>query len=128
MDRAGGILNQAIPEFRLDDATVDREIAEMTTRGVSWHLGTTVGRDICLEAEDEMPVLASELVELRSVGVELHVGRGPAELVDAGVRFVRCGSVFDAEGCFAPQLDPGEEMVRDADRVVAAVGQRPASG
>jgi NADPH-dependent glutamate synthase beta subunit-like oxidoreductase len=210
-DRPGGILTQAIPGFRLDDATVEREIAEMTTRGVNWHLGTTVGRDVsldqleadfdalfvapglgearfldlaggsapvsvealdvlrdarsgevstggehvvvigggsvasdaaltaatsgaasvalvCLEAEHEMPVLASELVELRSAGVELHTGWGPAELVDQGVRFLRCHSVFDAEGCFAPQLDPGDEMVRCADRVVAAVGQRPGAG
>jgi NADPH-dependent glutamate synthase beta subunit-like oxidoreductase len=204
-DRPGGILNQAIPAFRLDDATVDREIGAMTSTGVTWRLGTTVGDDValeqleadfdavfvapglgaarvldlpgsagpvssealellrgaragevstagervvvigggsvasdaaltaatsgaasvelvCIEAEHEMPALASELVELRSAGVTVHAGWGPVELVDDGVRFVRCRSVF-VYGRFAPDLDHSEELVRRADRVVVAVGQ-----
>jgi NADPH-dependent glutamate synthase beta subunit-like oxidoreductase len=209
-DRPGGILNQAIPAFRLDDATVDREIGAMTSTGVTWRLGTTVGDDValeqleadfdavfvapglgaarvldlpgatgpvgvealeflrgaragevstagervvvigggsvasdaaltasasgaasvelvCIEAEHEMPALASELVELRSAGVAVHAGWGPVELVDDGVRFVRCRSVF-VDGRFAPDLDHSEELVRRADRVVVAVGQSPDDG
>jgi glutamate synthase (NADPH/NADH) small chain len=209
-DRPGGILNQAIPAFRLDDATVDREIGAMTSTGVTWRLGTTVGDDValeqleadfdavfvapglgaarvldlpgsagpvssealellrgaragevstagervvvigggsvasdaaltaatsgaasvelvCIEAEHEMPALASELVELRSAGVTVHAGWGPVELVDDGVRFVRCRSVF-VDGRFAPDLDHSEELVRRADRVVVAVGQSPDDG
>jgi NADPH-dependent glutamate synthase beta subunit-like oxidoreductase len=210
-DRPGGILNQAIPAFRLDDDTVEREIGAMTSAGITWRLGTTVGGDValeqleadfdavfvapglgsprtidlpgspgpattealeflrgaragevstqgervvvigggsvasdaamtaaatgaatvelvCLEAEHEMPALASELVELRAAGVALHPGWGPAEVVEGGVRFVRCRSVFDDAGRFAPQLDPGDELVRHADRVILAVGQRPGEG
>ena len=210
-ERPGGILNQAIPAFRLDDDTVEREIGAMSSSGITWRLGTTVGGDVgldqmeadfdavfvapglgsprtidlpgsggpattealeflrgaragevstegervvvigggsvasdaamtaaragatsvevvCLEAEHEMPALASELVELRAAGVALHPGWGPAEVVEGGVRFVRCRSVFDGGGRFAPQLDPGEELVRHADRVILAVGQRPGEG
>ncbi len=209
-DRPGGILDQAIPGFRLDDATVEREIGAMAA-GVTWRLGVTVGEQVsldqlevdfdavfvapglgaprvldlpgdagpasvealdflrgartgelstagervvvigggsvasdaaltavatgaagvdlvCLEAEAEMPALAGELVELRLAGVELHHGWGPQELVEGGIRFVRCSSVFDATGRFAPQLDHTEELVRAADRVVVAVGQKPAAG
>ncbi len=209
-DRPGGILNQAIPGFRLDDETVDREIRAMTDTAVTWRLGTRVGDDVslerleaefdavfvapglgaarvlelpgdgpasvealeflratrvgqldtagervvvigggsvasdaaltaaatgaagvdlvCLETESGMPALASELVELQTAGVALHYGWGPQELVEDGVRFVRCVSVLDADGRFAPEFDHSEELVRLADRVVVAVGQRPADG
>jgi formate dehydrogenase major subunit len=48
--RAGGMMNQGIPVFRLPRDVIDREIAQIAALGVEIRCGVEVGRDVSLEA------------------------------------------------------------------------------
>lgn len=82
----------------------------------------------CLESRGEMPAPAAEIDAALSLGVRLHPGWGPAALVPragrvAGVDLVRCLSVFDDEGRFAPTFEAATGGRAAADVVILAVGQ-----
>jgi NADPH-dependent glutamate synthase beta subunit-like oxidoreductase len=83
---------------------------------------------VCLESREEMPADAIEIHEGEEEGLVLHNRRGPRAVIEengkaAGLRTVRCTSVFDDEGRFSPQFD--ESHVEDiaADSVIFAIGQ-----
>jgi NADPH-dependent glutamate synthase beta subunit-like oxidoreductase len=79
---------------------------------------------VCLEGEDEMPALPSELEELKRLGIEIVPGWGPQEIVsDTRMSFIRCTSVFDGQKRFRPVFDESEVMEIDFDSLVWAVGQ-----
>jgi NADPH-dependent glutamate synthase beta subunit-like oxidoreductase len=79
---------------------------------------------VCLEGEGEMPALASELEELKRLGVEIRNGWGPREILsEARISFVRCMSVFDEQKRFEPTYDETESMDMDFDDLVWAIGQ-----
>jgi NADPH-dependent glutamate synthase beta subunit-like oxidoreductase len=48
-DRPGGMLNHAIPAFRLGDDVVEREIEGLTVPGMRFHGGKALGEDFCVE-------------------------------------------------------------------------------
>jgi NADPH-dependent glutamate synthase beta subunit-like oxidoreductase/NAD-dependent dihydropyrimidine dehydrogenase PreA subunit len=83
----------------------------------------------CLESLEEMPADTAEIEEGEEEGVVRHNSWGPREiLVDGfgharGVRFVRCLSVFDAGGRFAPKFDENQILDFEADNVLLSVGQ-----
>lgn len=83
---------------------------------------------VCLEGREEMPADEIEIVEGEEEGIHLHNGRGPKEVLRrrdavAGLRTVRCTSVFDASGRFNPVFD--DSVVEDipADSIIFAIGQ-----
>jgi formate dehydrogenase beta subunit len=83
---------------------------------------------VCLESREQMPADDVEVAEGAEEGIYLHNARGPRELVGldgkvVALRTVRCTSVFDSQGKFAPQFD--ETQIEDigADSVIFAVGQ-----
>jgi NAD-dependent dihydropyrimidine dehydrogenase PreA subunit len=83
---------------------------------------------VCLESREEMPADEVEVHEGEEEGLHLHNRRGPrAVVVENGqvvaLRTVKCLSVFNAEGRFAPEFD--EQDVEDipVDSVVFAIGQ-----
>lgn len=83
---------------------------------------------VCLESRAEMPADEVEIVEGEEEGIRLHDRRGPREILAhrgkvAGLRTVRCLSVFNAAGRFDPQYD--EQDIEDipADTVIFAIGQ-----
>jgi len=45
----GGMLTHAIPAFRLPADVVERELKGMTVPGISFHFGTTLGKDITVQ-------------------------------------------------------------------------------
>ncbi|MDR3304850.1 MAG: FAD-dependent oxidoreductase, partial [Clostridiales Family XIII bacterium] len=82
----------------------------------------------CLESRDEMPALAEEIEEAFSESIEINNGRGPKRILTengkvCGVEFMKCVSVFDAEGRFAPRYDERETITVAADHVLLSVGQ-----
>lgn len=84
---------------------------------------------VCLEKRSEMPADEIEIVEGEEEGVKLHAERGPRMILNedgfvTGLRTVRCLSVFDEGGKFAPVFD--ENAVEDisADTVFFAIGQQ----
>jgi NADPH-dependent glutamate synthase beta subunit-like oxidoreductase/CO/xanthine dehydrogenase FAD-binding subunit len=83
---------------------------------------------ICLESRDEMPAFPEEIEEALREGVGLLPSWGPKSAILrggalAGMEFVACTSVFDAQGRFAPSFDAERTMRLDADRVILAIGQ-----
>jgi formate dehydrogenase (NADP+) beta subunit len=84
---------------------------------------------VCLEQRHEMPADEIEIHEGEEEGVKLHAARGPRAILDdgaggvAGLRTVKCLSVFDEQGKFNPKFD--ESVVEDipADTVLFAIGQ-----
>ena len=83
---------------------------------------------VCLESREEMPADEVEVIEGAEEGIILHNRRGPRVVIDqdgkaAGLRTIKCTSVFDAEGRFNPAFD--ETDVEDilADSVIFAIGQ-----
>jgi NADPH-dependent glutamate synthase beta subunit-like oxidoreductase len=82
----------------------------------------------CLEAAEQMPAHRSEIEAARAEGVEFHAAWGPVAFLGGngsvrGVRFVRCTSVFDASGRFAPRFDENVTREVPAQAVIVAIGQ-----
>jgi len=83
----------------------------------------------CLEAREEMPANQWEIEEAIEEGVKIMPSWGPKRILEAGgkvsgVELVRCTSVFDAEGNFAPTFADITEVV-EVDQVILAIGQAP---
>lgn len=83
---------------------------------------------VCVESRDEMPADEIEIREGEEEGVRLHAARGPKEVLEQGgrvhaLRTVRCTSVFDADGRFAPTFDESDVEEIVADTVLFAIGQ-----
>lgn len=84
-----------------------------------------------LESRREMPVPEHEITEALEEGVELLNRWAVTDIkstgnADGGLRLslVRCLEVFDAQGRFAPELDPITTTTRDTSMVIFAVGQQ----
>ncbi len=85
---------------------------------------------VCLESEEEMPAHEEEIAETVREGIVIHNSRGPTRILSAngkciGLETVRCSSVFDQAGRFAPTFDHGTEELFECDTVLLAVGQLP---
>jgi NADPH-dependent glutamate synthase beta subunit-like oxidoreductase len=84
----------------------------------------------CLESREEMPALDLEIEKAVAEGARLMPSRGPSRVLEAGGRvkgmeLVRCLSVFDKEGNFAPRFDEAVREKIESDLIIMAVGQRP---
>jgi NADPH-dependent glutamate synthase beta subunit-like oxidoreductase/ferredoxin len=83
---------------------------------------------VCLEQRDEMPAHEWECQDALAEGVVFFNGWGPRRILGrggkvCGIEFIRCTSVFDAEGRFNPAYDEETTMSREADWVILAIGQ-----
>jgi len=88
---------------------------------------------VSLEQRNELPAHESDLLDAQQEDISFHHGWGPQEIGIKGkkvadVKFVRCTSVFDERGRFAPSFNAKETLVLDADWVIPAIGQRPDTG
>jgi NADPH-dependent glutamate synthase beta subunit-like oxidoreductase/CO/xanthine dehydrogenase FAD-binding subunit len=84
---------------------------------------------VCLESREQMPAFEEEIEQAISEGTILLPSWGPARVLEAagrvtGLEVVRCTSVFDAHGRFAPTFDEGVRQRIEADAIMLAVGQR----
>lgn len=83
----------------------------------------------CLESLQEMPADTIEIEEGAEEGVIRHNSLGPKEILldkngrACGVRFIRCLSVFDETGRFAPKFDENDITDMYADNVILSIGQ-----
>jgi len=85
----------------------------------------------CLEARDEMPSHEWEIEEACAEGISINPSWGPKTILGddgavTGVEFIRCKSVYDKNGRFAPVYDENTKHAVDADVVIPAIGQAPA--
>ena len=96
-------------------------------------LGASSVNLLCLESPEEMPAHASEVDAARKEGVGVVNTWGPDEILGSSgvvraLRIVRCTSVLDAAGRFAPTYDRSALRAIKADRVIAAIGQQAEPG
>jgi NADPH-dependent glutamate synthase beta subunit-like oxidoreductase len=96
-------------------------------------LGTDHIDMVCLESRNKMPAHAGDVLDAQEEDIAFHHGWGPGE-INAGdkqgieVKFIRCLSVWDKGGTFAPRFNPQETLTLDADWVIPAIGQQPDLG
>jgi NADPH-dependent glutamate synthase beta subunit-like oxidoreductase/CO/xanthine dehydrogenase FAD-binding subunit len=81
----------------------------------------------CLESREEMPALPWEVELALEQGVKLMPSWGPHRVVKSGgkvrgMELVRCTSVFDDQGRFAPTYDNAVKETVAADQIMMAVG------
>jgi NADPH-dependent glutamate synthase beta subunit-like oxidoreductase len=85
----------------------------------------------CLESREEMPALPEEVQQALKEGISIMPSWGPSRVLKtggslSGMELVRCVSVFDSEGRFAPVYDSSVKQAVEADQVILAIGQKPA--
>ena len=83
----------------------------------------------CLEKDEEMPTVPDEKEAGIADGVAINNSWAPRAILGedgkvTGVEFMRCVSVRDAEGRFAPTYDESETMTVPCSHVLVAIGQR----
>ena len=93
-------------------------------------LGASEAQIACLECSEEMPAHDWEIEEAKEEGVAMHHSWGPNKILGkdgkvTGIELVKCTSVFDKKGKFAPKFDSCETKKIETDRVILAVGQSP---
>jgi NADPH-dependent glutamate synthase beta subunit-like oxidoreductase/CO/xanthine dehydrogenase FAD-binding subunit len=81
----------------------------------------------CLESREEMPALPWEIELAEEQGVKIMTSWGPKRVLKEGGRvkgmeLVRCTSVFDKQGRFAPTLNDKVRETVAADQIMMAVG------
>lgn len=84
---------------------------------------------VCLESRQEMPAFESDIQAAVDEGIILNCSWGPRVIVGddkvTGIEFIRCTSVFDAEGRFNPSFDESVKISFTAETVIIGIGQVP---
>jgi len=90
---------------------------------------------LCLECADKsskdgIPADVEEIEGSTEEGISIIYSRGVSEIISNGGRFKkikcpRCTSVFDEDGRFNPQCDPGDVIYVDGDVLLVTIGQGP---
>jgi len=98
--------------------------------GVAARSGAKSVRLFCLEDRDLMPAHEWEITDIIHAGVEVNPGWGPKAILGVdgrveNVEFMRCLSVTDSSGRFAPRYDESKTIVADVDTLITAIGQGP---
>jgi CO/xanthine dehydrogenase FAD-binding subunit len=90
-------------------------------------LGAEAATMACLESREEMPALPWEVALAEEQGVKIMPSWGPKRVLQSGdkvkgMELVKCTSVFDKEGRFAPVLEDSVKETVEADQIMMAVG------
>ncbi|MHC1740544.1 MAG: FAD-dependent oxidoreductase [Anaerolineaceae bacterium] len=83
---------------------------------------------VCLESLATMPAVPEDVVLAEEEGIRILPSWGPQRVIErdgklSGMEFVRCTSVFDQEGYFAPAFDTEVKTIVEVDQVLVAIGQ-----
>ena len=102
---------------------VAMDVARSTIR-----LGAKNVQLACLECIEEMPAHEWEIQDAKEEGVIMHPSWGPHKILEEngkvkGIELIKCTSVFDQKGNFAPKYDACEIKKIDTDKVILAIGQ-----
>jgi phytoene dehydrogenase-like protein len=134
-DRPGGLLDQAIPEFRLDGDTVAREVEGLGRGRITWHLGVEVASGDGLAGGGGLPgaVSVGEL-EARFDAVILAPGLAAGRRLDLDHAASAAGTQAGdptAPGARSPEVGDALAFLRAArpgsterGKVAAPAGQR----
>jgi NADPH-dependent glutamate synthase beta subunit-like oxidoreductase/CO/xanthine dehydrogenase FAD-binding subunit len=102
------------------NAAVDAAISSL-------RLGTEEATMACLEKKEEMPALPWEIDQAEEENVRIMPSWGPHKVLKSdgkvvGMELIRCTSVYDESGRFAPTYDENVKTTVEADVIVMAVG------
>lgn len=91
-------------------------------------LGASQVTMACLETLETMPAVEEDLIQAQEDGILIQPSWGPKRVIQrggklAGLELVRCTSVFDKNGCFAPSFNEEETTSVEADQILVAIGQ-----
>jgi NADPH-dependent glutamate synthase beta subunit-like oxidoreductase len=91
-------------------------------------LGASEVQLACLECNEEIPAHDWEIEDTKDEGVVMHPSWGPSRIIGkdglvTGIELIKCTSVFDKRGNFAPEFDSCETKKIDTDKVILAIGQ-----
>lgn len=103
------------------DVAVDAAITARRLGASSVHMA-------CLESRDTMPAYAHNQQDAEREGIVFHCGYGPARVLVqdgrvSGIELQACTSLHDADGRFAPTLDPAQTLQLKATHIIFAIGQ-----
>ncbi len=87
--RAGGMLMNGIPSFRLEKSVIEAEISVLKEMGIEFKLHTEVGKDIQIEDLRKQGYKAFYIAIGAQGGRKLHLENENAEGVMTGVDFLR---------------------------------------
>jgi len=84
----------------------------------------------CLESLETMPAIPDDIIQAHEEGITILPSWGPQRVIEqdgklTGLELVRCTSVFDKDGRFAPVFDNGVTTIVEVDQVLVAIGQSP---
>ena len=93
----------------------------------SLRLGAEEATMACLEKREEMPALPWEIEQAEEENVKIMPSWGPHKVLKSngkvvGMELIRCTSVYDKSGRFAPTYDENVKTTVEADVIVMAVG------
>jgi NADPH-dependent glutamate synthase beta subunit-like oxidoreductase/CO/xanthine dehydrogenase FAD-binding subunit len=93
----------------------------------SLRLGAEEVTMACLECMEEMPALPWEIEQAIEENVKLMPSWGPHKVLKSngkvtGMELIRCTSVYDKKGLFAPCYDDTVKETVEADCIIMAVG------
>jgi NADPH-dependent glutamate synthase beta subunit-like oxidoreductase/CO/xanthine dehydrogenase FAD-binding subunit len=91
-------------------------------------LGATEVSMACLESLETMPAMPEDVEQALEDGITILPSWGPQRVLEqdgklTGMELVRCTSVFDKDGRFAPAFDTAVTTVVAADQILVAIGQ-----
>jgi NADPH-dependent glutamate synthase beta subunit-like oxidoreductase/CO/xanthine dehydrogenase FAD-binding subunit len=91
-------------------------------------LGATEVSMACLESLETMPAIAEDVEQALEEGITILPSWGPHRVLEqdgklTGMELVRCTTVFDKDGRFAPAFDAAVTSRVTADQVLVAIGQ-----
>ena len=91
-------------------------------------LGASEVHIVCIERRNEMPAAIEEIEEAEHEGIIIHAGVGPKRIVGrsgsvTALETLQTRRVFDEQGKFNPEFQPGSESLLECDTVILAIGQ-----
>ena len=93
----------------------------------SLRLGAEEATVACLEKREEMPALPWEIEQAEEENIKIMPSWRPHKVLNSngkvvGMELIRCTSVYDKSGRFAPTYDENVKTTVEADVIVMAVG------
>ncbi|RJR26200.1 MAG: FAD-dependent oxidoreductase [Desulfobacteraceae bacterium] len=100
----------------------------MDVARTAMRIGALEVQVFCIEARNEMPAWEKDILEAEEEGIVINPSWGPKRIINeqgkvSAVEFMRCKSVFDMEGRFAPRFDEQTTQIVDCNNVIISIGQ-----
>ena len=129
LDLLRGVNKGSITALEGDTVVIGGGNAAIDVARTALRLGKGSVNIYCLEKDEEMPTVAEEKNSGLSDGVVINNSWAPKRILGeggkvTGIELMRCLSVRDAQGKFAPVYDESETITVPCSNVLVAIGQR----